>query len=60
VSIADDFTEQEDISEDDVDQTEDTTAILNKYVDNLTTDLQKEKIKNLLRELYVEALNEEA
>ncbi len=60
VSIAEDFTEQEDISEDDVDQTEDTTAILNKYVDNLTTDLQKEKIKNLLRELYVEALNEEA
>jgi hypothetical protein len=59
VSIAEDFTEQEDISDDDVDQTEDTTAILNKYVDNLTTDLQKEKIKTLLRELYVEALNEE-
>lgn len=59
VSIAEDFTEQEDISEDDVDQTEDTTAILNKYVDNLTTDLQKEKIKTILRELYVEALNEE-
>ena len=43
--------------DDDVDQTEDTTTILNKYVDNLTTDLKKDKIKVLLRELYVEALN---
>jgi hypothetical protein len=42
-----------------VDQAEDTTTILNKYVDNLTTDLEKDRIKSLLRELYIEALNEE-
>jgi hypothetical protein len=59
LSIAEDFTEIEDIDDDDVDQAEDTTTILNKYVDNLTTDLEKDKIKNLLRELYIEALNEE-
>lgn len=59
ISIAEDFTEQEDIDDYDVDQAEDTTTILNKYVDNLTTDLQKDKVKAILRELYVEALNEE-
>ena len=60
ITIAEDFTEQEDIQDGDVDQAEDTTTILNKYVDNLTTDLEKDKIKNLLRGLYVEALNEES
>jgi len=60
ISIAEDFTEQEDIESDDVDQAEDTTTILNKYVDNLTTDLQKDKIKTLLKEVYVEALNEDS
>jgi hypothetical protein len=60
ITIAEDFTEQENVQDDDVDQAEDTTTILNKYVDNLTTDLEKDKIKNLLRGLYVEALNEES
>jgi len=60
ITIAEDFTELEDIEDNDVDQAEDTTTILNKYVDNLTTDLKKDKIKTLLKELYVEALNEES
>ena len=59
ITIAEDFTELEDIEDNDVDQAEDTTTILNKYVDNLTTDLEKDRIKALLRELYIEALNEE-
>lgn len=59
ITIAEDFTELEDINDDDVDQAEDTTTILNKYVDNLTTDLQKDRIKTMLRELYIEAINEE-
>ena len=59
ITIAEDFTELEDIEDNDVDQAEDTTTILNKYVDNLTTDLEKDRIKSLLRELYIEALNEE-
>jgi hypothetical protein len=59
ITIAEDFTETEDLADDDVDQAEDTTTILNKYVDNLTTDLEKDRIKSLLRELYIEALNEE-
>lgn len=60
ITIAEDFTELDDLEEVDVDQAEDTTTILNKYVDNLTTDLNKDKLKNLFRELYVEAISEDA
>jgi len=59
IAIAEDFTDIEESEEDIVNETEDTTTILNKYVDNLTTDLNKDKLKVLLRELYVEALNQE-
>lgn len=59
ISIAEDFSEVED-DEQDVDQAEDTVTILNKYVDNLTTDLDKAKLKEIMKTLYVEALNEEA
>ena len=58
ISIAEDIVE---LGEDDdvVDQTEDTTTILNKFIDNIETDLDKSKIKNIMRELYLEALNGE-
>ena len=59
ITIVEDFTELEDMAGDDVDQAEDTVTILNKYVENLTTDLDKDKLKVLMKELYVEALNEE-
>lgn len=58
ITIAEDFSEIED-DDNEVDQAEDTVTILNKYVDNLTTDLDKDKLKVLMKELYVEALNEE-
>lgn len=60
ITIAEDFSELEELSEEEIDQAEDTVSILNKYVDNLTTDLEKDKLKVLMKELYVEALNEEA
>ena len=59
ITIAEDFTDVEDIMDDDIDQAEDTITILNKYVDNLTTDLEKSKLKTLFQEIYIEALNEE-
>ena len=59
IAIAEDFTDIEESEEDIINETEDTTTILNKYVDNLTTDLNKDKLKVLLKELYVEALNQE-
>ena len=59
ITIAEDFTELEEIEEDDIDQAEDTTTILNKYVDNISTDLDKDKLKTIMRHLYIEAMNEE-
>ena len=38
---------------------EDTSELLNSYVDNVETDLDKEKIKGIMRGLYVEASNME-
>jgi hypothetical protein len=32
---------------------------LNKYIDNLSLNVENEKLKSLMRELYVEALNTE-
>ena len=47
-------------SDDDlVDQAEDTITILNKYIDNLQLDVEPDKLKTIMRELYVEALNTE-
>lgn len=60
ISIVEDFTDA--IIDDDqeiVDQAEDTITILNKYVDNLQLDVEPEKLKSLMRELYIEALNTE-
>ena len=57
LSIVEDMSELEG-DDSDIDQTEDTPTILNKYVDNLSTDgMDKNKLKNILKELYVEALN---
>jgi hypothetical protein len=60
ISIVEDFTDTN--LEDDqelIDQAEDTMTILSKYIDNLTLNVEAEKLKTLMRELYVEALNTE-
>ena len=60
ISIVEDFSEM--LIDDDqeiVDQAEDTMTILSKYIDNLTLDVESEKLKSLMRELYVEAINTE-
>jgi uncharacterized protein (UPF0335 family) len=38
-----------------VNQTEDTMTLLDKYVDDLETDLNKSKIKSLIKNIYQEA-----
>ena len=58
ISIVEDFIDlsiEED--KDIIDQAEDTFTVLSKYIDNLTLDVEKHKLKNIMRELYVEALN---
>jgi DNA repair exonuclease SbcCD nuclease subunit len=59
ITIAEDFTDlTEGVEDDMVDQAEDTLTILNKYVDSIQEDsLDNKKLKGILQELYVEALN---
>jgi len=60
ISIVEDFNDYDtDIDADIVDQAEDTMTILSKYIDNLTINVERDKLKNLMKELYVEALNTE-
>ena len=61
INIVEDFTDIDTPEEEnDVDQAEDTLTILEKYVGNLPTDLNKDRLKNLFKEIYIEALNEES
>jgi hypothetical protein len=56
ISVVEDFTEAG--SDDDIiDEAEDTVTILNKYIDGLTIDVEHKKLKSLMKEIYVEALN---
>jgi hypothetical protein len=60
LSIVEDFTDNSlDMEQEIVDQAEDTMTILSKYIDNLTLNVEPDKLKTLMRELYVEALNTE-
>jgi hypothetical protein len=38
---------------------EDTMSILSNYVDSVETEENKEEIKSVLKELYLEAINQE-
>ena len=59
VTIAEDFTDlTEGVDDDMLDQAEDTITIINKYVDGIKEDhIDNDKLKSVLKELYVEALN---
>lgn len=59
LSIVEDFTEEVIEDEDIVDQAEDTITILSRYIDGLTLDVESDKLKKIMREVYIEALNTE-
>jgi DNA repair exonuclease SbcCD nuclease subunit len=61
ITIAEDFTDlTEGVEDDMINQAEDTITILNKYVDSIQEEnLDNKKLKSILQELYVEALNSE-
>jgi DNA repair exonuclease SbcCD nuclease subunit len=61
ITIAEDFTDlTEGLDDDVVDQTEDTLTILNKFVDSVQEEkIDNNKLKKLLKELYVESQNQE-
>jgi DNA repair exonuclease SbcCD nuclease subunit len=60
VTIAEDFTDlTEGIDDDILDQAEDTITIINKFVDSIKEEhINNDKLKSVLKELYVEALNQ--
>lgn len=61
IDVVEDFSEMLDGSEDALDQTEDTMTILNKHVDSLKLEnVDLEKLKGMLREIYVEAVSLES
>lgn len=56
LKIIEDFSEFEDsaLYEDQL-EADDTLTILNSYIDSVDTDVDKEKLKTLMREIYLEA-----
>jgi DNA repair exonuclease SbcCD nuclease subunit len=46
-----------DDTNDTIDEAQDTVTILNTYVDNMEMDMNKDRLKKLLRELYIESVN---
>ena len=61
ITIAEDFTDLTEGMEDDMlDQAEDTMSIIGKYVDSIKEEhIDNERLKTIMKELYVEALNQE-
>ena len=61
ITIAEDFSDlTEAIEDDNIDQAEDTLTIIGKYVDGINeAHIDNEKLKTILKELYVETLNQE-
>jgi len=60
ISIVEDFTDNSiDDDKELIDQAEDTMTILGKYIDNLTFNVESDKLKAMMREIYIEALDTE-
>ena len=62
MSIVEDFSDMNfGVDKDIINQAEDTITILSKYIDDRSDDLVKDsnKLKDLMKELYVDAMNEE-
>ena len=57
VKIVEDMSEFESGSVDENVDLEDTLSILSTYIDSLSTDVDKEKIKTFMKSLYTEAIN---
>ena len=57
VKIIEDFSDLDasNVSDDIVENTEDTMTLLEKYVDELDINLNKDRLKNNMRALYTEA-----
>ena len=59
ITIAEDFADlTEGVDDDMINEAEDTITIINKFVDGIKEEhINNDKLKSILKELYVEALN---
>lgn len=57
VQIVEDFTSQIESNDDIINQAEDTMTILSKYIDGQELNVSSTKLKNVMHNLYVEALS---
>lgn len=57
VKIIEDFSEFTEGQVDDTIDLEDTSSVVENYIDSLETEVDKEKIKNFMKVLYTEAVN---
>ena len=57
VKIIEDFSEinAENVSDEIMENTEDTMNLVEKYIDDIDTDLDKNRLKDIMKSLYVEA-----
>ena len=57
VKIVEDFSEMDasNVSDDIIENAEDTMTLLERYIDELPVDLSKDRLKNTMRVLYTEA-----
>jgi hypothetical protein len=57
VKIVEDFSDLDasNVSDDIAENTQDTTTLLDKYIDELDVDLDKKRLKNTMKALYLEA-----
>jgi hypothetical protein len=59
IKILEDMSEFEDGEVGEEINLEDTVSVLSHYIDSIQTDVDKEQIKNYMRTLYTEAVNQE-
>jgi hypothetical protein len=58
IKVVEDHMNLDLVDEDDlIDEAQDTHTILNQYVDNIDTQVSKDKIKKMITDLYQEAMN---
>lgn len=60
ISIVEDFSDTNISDEDVIDQADDTPTLISKVIDSIDTELDKEKLKNIVKEIYLDALNFES
>jgi hypothetical protein len=60
ISIVEDFSDTNISDEDVIDQSDDTMVLVQKYIDNIETTLDKEKLKNIMRDIHIESQNLES